>query len=47
MEAAASLRDVVIRSNAIVPGYIETPMISGSSSFSYPLHYNVVVRTGY
>ncbi|RAK86304.1 3-oxoacyl-acyl carrier protein reductase [Aspergillus costaricaensis CBS 115574] len=29
VEAAASLRDVVVRSNAIVPGYIETPMISG------------------
>ncbi|KAE8152909.1 3-oxoacyl-acyl carrier protein reductase [Aspergillus avenaceus] len=28
VEAAASLRDVVVRSNAIVPGYIETPMIS-------------------
>ncbi|OJJ44938.1 hypothetical protein ASPZODRAFT_99981 [Penicilliopsis zonata CBS 506.65] len=28
VEAAASLRDVVIRSNAIVPGYIETPMIA-------------------
>lgn len=28
-EAATSLRDVVIRSNAIVPGYIETPMIAG------------------
>lgn len=28
-EAAASMRDVTIRSNAIVPGYIETPMISG------------------
>ncbi|OJZ81030.1 hypothetical protein ASPFODRAFT_52724 [Aspergillus luchuensis CBS 106.47] len=31
VEAAASLRDVVIRSNAIVPGYIETPMISDFS----------------
>lgn len=30
-EAASSLRDVVIRSNAIVPGYIETPMIAGMS----------------
>ena len=29
VEAAASLRDVTIRSNAIIPGYIETPMISG------------------
>jgi NAD(P)-dependent dehydrogenase (short-subunit alcohol dehydrogenase family) len=29
VEAAASLKDIVIRSNAIVPGYIETPMIAG------------------
>ena len=29
VEASASLRDVVVRSNAIVPGYIETPMIAG------------------
>lgn len=28
-EASASLKDVIIRSNAIVPGYIETPMIAG------------------
>ncbi|KAJ5102273.1 hypothetical protein NUU61_004495 [Penicillium alfredii] len=28
VEAAASLKDIVIRSNAIVPGYIETPMIA-------------------
>ncbi|PWY68445.1 3-oxoacyl-acyl carrier protein reductase [Aspergillus heteromorphus CBS 117.55] len=28
VETAASLRGVVVRSNAIVPGYIETPMIS-------------------
>lgn len=28
-EAAAALKDVVIRSNAIVPGYVETPMIAG------------------
>lgn len=31
-EASASLRDVVIRSNAVVPGYIETPMIAGKFS---------------
>ncbi|PYI11504.1 3-oxoacyl-acyl carrier protein reductase [Aspergillus sclerotiicarbonarius CBS 121057] len=31
VEAAASLRDVTIRSNAIVPGYIETPMIADFS----------------
>ncbi|PWY91744.1 NAD(P)-binding protein [Aspergillus sclerotioniger CBS 115572] len=31
VEAAASLRDVSIRSNVIVPGYIETPMISDFS----------------
>ncbi|OOF99220.1 hypothetical protein ASPCADRAFT_140936 [Aspergillus carbonarius ITEM 5010] len=31
VEAAASLRDVTIRSNAIIPGYIETPMISDFS----------------
>lgn len=29
VEASASLKDLIIRSNAIVPGYIETPMISG------------------
>ncbi|KAJ6024126.1 Short-chain dehydrogenase/reductase SDR [Penicillium herquei] len=28
VEASASLKDVIIRSNAIVPGYIETPMVS-------------------
>ncbi|KAJ5690753.1 hypothetical protein N7462_005145 [Penicillium macrosclerotiorum] len=28
VEASASMKDVVIRSNAIVPGYIETPMIA-------------------
>ncbi|KAJ6099406.1 hypothetical protein N7467_000941 [Penicillium canescens] len=28
VEASASLKDIVIRSNAIVPGYIETPMIA-------------------
>ncbi|KAL4898118.1 hypothetical protein BDV59DRAFT_506 [Aspergillus ambiguus] len=31
VEAAASLRDVLVRSNAIVPGYIETPMIADFS----------------
>ncbi|KAK1147759.1 hypothetical protein N8T08_000272 [Aspergillus melleus] len=31
VEAASSLRDVVVRSNAIVPGYIETPMIADFS----------------
>ncbi|KAJ5894776.1 hypothetical protein N7495_006467 [Penicillium taxi] len=31
VEASASLRNVAIRSNAIVPGYIETPMISNFS----------------
>jgi len=30
VEASASLKDLIIRSNAIVPGYIETPMIAGS-----------------
>ena len=29
VEASTSLRHITIRSNAIVPGYIETPMISG------------------
>ncbi|KAJ5120778.1 uncharacterized protein N7515_010166 [Penicillium bovifimosum] len=28
VEASASMKDIVIRSNAIVPGYIETPMIA-------------------
>jgi NAD(P)-dependent dehydrogenase (short-subunit alcohol dehydrogenase family) len=30
-EASASMKDIVIRSNAIVPGYIETPMVAGIS----------------
>ena len=30
VEAARSVRGVVVRSNAIVPGYIETPMIEGA-----------------
>lgn len=29
VEASETLRDVVVRSNVIVPGYIETPMIQG------------------
>jgi NAD(P)-dependent dehydrogenase (short-subunit alcohol dehydrogenase family) len=29
VEASASMKDIVIRSNVIVPGYIETPMIAG------------------
>jgi NAD(P)-dependent dehydrogenase (short-subunit alcohol dehydrogenase family) len=33
VEASASLKDVVIRSNAIVPGYIETPMIAGKQRY--------------
>lgn len=32
VEASHSLRGVVIRSNAIVPGYIETPMIASEWS---------------
>ncbi|KAJ5559078.1 hypothetical protein N7535_009058 [Penicillium sp. DV-2018c] len=32
VEASASMKDIVIRSNAIVPGYIETPMIAGEIS---------------
>jgi NAD(P)-dependent dehydrogenase (short-subunit alcohol dehydrogenase family) len=40
-EAASTLRDVTVRSNAIVPGYIQTPMIEGewmgcSLCFSLP-----------
>ncbi|EAW06728.1 SDR family NAD(P)-dependent oxidoreductase [Aspergillus clavatus NRRL 1] len=31
VETASSLRDVVIRSNAILPGYVETPMIADFS----------------
>ncbi|KAJ5953253.1 hypothetical protein N7454_000149 [Penicillium verhagenii] len=45
VEAAASLKGVVIRSNVILPGYIETPMISdfttgevGRLNDSIPLH---------
>ncbi|KAJ5650437.1 uncharacterized protein N7484_004160 [Penicillium longicatenatum] len=45
VEASASLKDVVIRSNAILPGYIETPMIAdftsgevGRLNDSIPLH---------
>lgn len=37
VEASASLKDVVIRSNAIVPGYIETPMIAGMSECQIPV----------
>lgn len=29
LEASISLKDVAIRSNVILPGYIETPMIEG------------------
>ncbi|CAI7675920.1 unnamed protein product [Penicillium pancosmium] len=36
VEAAASLKDLAIRSNAIVPGYIETPMIAGDYSLATP-----------
>lgn len=32
-EASASMKDIVIRSNAIVPGYIETPMVAGMFCF--------------
>lgn len=32
VEASKTLRNQIIRSNAIVPGYIETPMIAGMSS---------------
>ncbi|KAJ5479854.1 hypothetical protein N7530_005363 [Penicillium desertorum] len=32
VEASASMKDIVIRSNAIVPGYIETPMVAGETS---------------
>ncbi|KAJ5842002.1 hypothetical protein N7534_011832 [Penicillium rubens] len=31
VEASASMKDIVIRSNAIVPGYIETPMVADLS----------------
>ncbi|OOQ88541.1 3-oxoacyl-acyl carrier protein reductase [Penicillium brasilianum] len=31
VESTASMRDIVVRSNAIVPGYIETPMIEDFS----------------
>lgn len=37
IEASASLKDVVIRSNAIVPGYIETPMIAGKQRYPFPM----------
>lgn len=37
VEAASTLRDVAVRSNAIVPGYIDTPMISGTSVRYYLL----------
>lgn len=31
VESSASMKDIVVRSNAIVPGYIETPMIEDFS----------------
>jgi tRNA-splicing endonuclease subunit Sen54 len=34
VEAAETLKNQVIRSNVIVPGYIETPMIAGMLCFS-------------
>lgn len=34
VEASVSLKDAVIRSNAIVPGYIETPMIAGKQRYT-------------
>lgn len=40
-EAAASVRDLPIRSNAIIPGYIETPMISGM--FSQVLEFAILI----
>lgn len=36
-EASASMKDIVIRSNAIVPGYIETPMVAGTLSFIFSI----------
>ncbi|KAF9893284.1 hypothetical protein FE257_011714 [Aspergillus nanangensis] len=45
VEAASSLRDVLIRSNAIVPGYIETPMISDfSEGENGRLRYSIPLR---
>lgn len=45
VEASASLRDVIIRSNAILPGYIETPMIAGTSIAScfFYLSYTLLI----
>lgn len=41
VEVSASIKDIVIRSNAIVPGYIETPMIAGMLSISFYFVKNV------
>lgn len=43
-EAVAASPDTVVRANAIVPGYVDTPMISGMYIYIYLLRMYAYVR---